>query len=156
MDNKIKMVIFILILVVITFFVSYFSFNEFYNKDLRLISSLDIHLKNNTSLDKDNDVNVATFILSNDSAFSINYKVLVNDNSNKKNGVDRKYVKYKLKLGNKIIKSGNFADLEDNILMSGAIDGKSKYIYSLELTLDENADLYDKYYRCDLTIEPIM
>ena len=156
MNSKIKIVVFVLVLIVMTFLISYFSFNEFYNKDLRLVSSLDIHIKNNTNLDENKDANVATFIISNDSNFSINYKVLINDNSNKKNGVERKYVNYKLKLGDKIIKSGKFSDLENGVLMSGAIDGRSKYIYSLELELDENADLYDKYYRCDLTIEPIM
>lgn len=154
--EKIKIVIFVLLLIVITFFISYFSFNEFYNKDLRLVSSLDVYFKNNTDLNPENESNDATFIISNDSNFSINYKVLVDDNSDKKVGIERKYVKYKLKLGDKVIKSGRFSDLEDNILMSGAIDGKSKYVYSLELSLDDNADLDGKYYRCDLRIEPIM
>lgn len=145
MKKNFKVVLSIFVLLILLGLLSYLFFAIFKDKHPFIISKLEVSFSDvdravvneDFTLSKE-DIKPYTFSIINKEKIDTKYKVILVDNSENKNSIDRSDLKYELVLNGSVINTGQLSKIRDNVLDVRTISKNSTNQYQVKIWLDSD------------------
>lgn len=174
MKKTILLILSGLILFAFILLISILWYNFFYNNNesINTISSINIQLGDNNTIDEDylmstseTDISSITpyeFSVMNEGEASITYEVKIEDKAITDNTdylnkelISRNLLMYQLSLNNQVIKEGKLSELEENTLDTRNISANQINNYELRIYVESSIQdsLLNKYYHFNINIQ---
>lgn len=160
------------LIILILFFVNMFLLScYFFRTDNGVINNLEISLGNEDKLENKNLTPITDeeasklepyiFKVTNNGKSNSYYKIIFqdnNDNYKKDQLLDRKQLRYQLKLNGKILITDSLENIKNNILDLRSISGGKSNIYEFRIWLDKStmeSDWMDKYFDYNISVRSV-
>lgn len=150
-------------LVLFVFLLSCYFYQVFARKNPSIISNLEVSFSDRGEIiihpDLANDSSLVEpyqFKIKNKGEVPAKYKIVLYDNSEKKNGIPRNDLQYELILNQKVIKTGTLDEIKNDILDSRSVSLQEENSYSLKVWLYSDDDLENKSYNYYLKVVPVI
>ena len=154
--RKIKIFLWILAILFVVILLTFFFFDFFTKKNPRLISNVEIQLRQSEQSYESKNTNLQYqstngFTVTNNNDVDFKYDLIISDNCNEASGIPRTNINYQLLLNGKVVGENVMSYVQNNVLDTRVVKKGETNSYTLKVwTNDFNTT--SKYYEYKLSI----